>query len=86
MECDNFSEEELQDALNKFVERILVRFDEDKNSDIITIKLKLLLVNDAIKYDDPNDKGKGYKVKVGKDKLERNLPVPKGGRPFKKNL
>ena len=42
-------------------------------------------MNDAIKYNDPDNKGKGYKVKVGKDKLEGNLPVPKGGRPSKKN-
>ena len=34
---------------------------------------------------DPDDKGKGYKVKVGKDKLEGKLPVLKGGRPSKKN-
>ena len=38
---DSFSRERLQDALNKFVERILVRFDEGKNEHTITIKFKL---------------------------------------------
>ena len=42
-------------------------------------------MNDAIKCNDPDNKGKGYKVKVGKYKLEENLLVPKGGRPSKKN-
>ena len=84
-EWENFSKEEMQDALNKFVERILVRFDVGKNEHIITIKFKLPLVNDSIKYNDPDDKSAGYKVKTGKDKLEGNLPVPKGGRPSKKN-
>ena len=42
-------------------------------------------MTDAIKYNDPDNKGKGYKVKVGKDELEGNLPVPKGRKPSKKN-
>jgi hypothetical protein len=46
---------------------------------------ELLMVNDSIKYNDPDDKSKGYKVKTGKDKLEGNLPIQKGGRPPKKN-
>ena len=56
-----------------------------ENEHILTIKFKLPLVNDSIKYNDPDDKSAGYKVKTGKDKLEGNLPVPKGGRPSKKN-
>ena len=51
------SKEEMQDALIKFVDRILVQFNV----------------------------GKGYKVKTDKDILEGNFPVPKGGRPSKKN-
>jgi len=78
-EWEKFSKEEMQDALNKFVEKILVRFDVSKNEHIITIKFKLPLVNDAIKYNEPEDKGKGYKVKVGKDILTENLaPTPRG--------
>ena len=69
-EWEKFSKEEMQDALNKFVEKILVRFDVGKNEHIITIKFKLPVVDDGIKYNDPDDKSKGYKVKVGKDKLE----------------
>ena len=41
-------------------------------------------MNDAIKYNVPDDKGKGYKVKVEKNELKGNLPVPKGGWPSKK--
>ena len=37
-------------------------------------------MNDAIKYNDTDHKGNGYRVKVGKDKLEGILPVPEGGR------
>ena len=85
LEWDKFSKEELQDALNKFVDRILVRFDVEKNEHIITIKFKLPLVDDSIKYNDPDDKGKSYRVKDGRDELEGNLPIQKGGRPSKKN-
>ena len=83
MEWEKFSKEELQDALNKFVDRVHVRFDQEKNEHIVTIKFKLPLVNDGIKYNDPDDKGKGYKVKVGKDNLSGTIPFQKGGRPPK---
>ncbi len=85
LEWEKFSKEELQDALNKFVDRILVRFDSDKNEHVITIKFKHPLVNDTFEYNDPDDKSKGYVVKDGKDELEGNLPIQKGGRPSKKN-
>ena len=83
LEWENFSKEELQDALNKFVDSVLVRFDQEKNEHIVTIKFKLPLVKDKLDYKDPDDKGQGYKVGKGKEELKGNLPISKGGRPAK---
>ena len=69
LEWEKFSKEELQDALNKFVDKVLVRYDQEKNEHIVTIKFKLPLVKDKLKYKDPDDKGKGYSVKKGKKDL-----------------
>ncbi len=51
----------------------------------MTIKFKLPLVDDDLNYKDPDDKGKGYRVKKGKEELKGNLPIKKGGRVSKKN-
>ena len=74
LEWEKFSKEELQDALNKFVDKVLVRYDQEKNEHIVTIKFKLPLVKDKIDYKDPDDKSKGYSVKKGNMDLEGKLP------------
>ena len=83
VEWETFSKEELQDALNKFVDKILIGFDHEKNEHIINIKFKIPLVNDGIKFNDADDLSKGYKVKVGKDELRGRMGISKGGRPRK---
>jgi len=82
---EKFSKEEIQDAINKFVERILLSWDSEKKEHIVTIQFKLPLVNDKIDYHDPNNKSKGYKVVDGKNLLLDNIPIDLGGRPFKNN-
>ena len=84
VEWETFSKEELQDALNKFVDKILIGFDHQKNEHIIIIKFKIPLVNDGIKFNDADDLSKGYKVKVGKDELRGRMGISKGGRHRKK--
>ena len=83
LEWEKFSKEELQDALNKFVDKVLVGYDQEKNEHIVTIKFKLPLVKDKIDYKDPDDKSKGYSVKKGNMDLEGKLPSVKKGRPSK---
>ena len=46
MDWEKFSKEELQDAINKFVDKILVSWDEEKKEHSINIKFKLPLVDD----------------------------------------
>ena len=65
------------------MDSVLVRFDQEKNEHIVTIKFKLPLVKDKLDYKDPDDKGQGYKVGKGKEELKGNLPISKGGRPAK---
>ena len=79
LDWEEFSKEELQDPINNFVDKILVQYDQDKNEHIVTIKFKLPLVKDKIDYKDPDDKGKGYSIKKGKEKLvESVIPTPRG--------
>ncbi len=59
LDWEKFSKEELQDALNQFVDKINVSFDSDKNEHIISIKFKLPVVKDKFDYNDPNNKSKG---------------------------
>ena len=85
LDWEKFSKEELQDAINQFVDKINIGFDQEKNEHLITIKFKLPLVRDSLDYKDPDDKSKGYKVKKGKEELKGNLPIPKRGRYNKIN-
>ena len=73
----------LQDAIDQFVDKINICFDPDKNEHLITIKFKLPLVKDSLKYKDPDDKSKGYRAKKGKEELSGNIPLQLGGRPSK---
>ena len=82
LDWEKFSKEELQDAINKFVDKILVNWDGEKKQHIITIKFKLPLVDDRIDYNDPNNKSKGYKVGEGKSDLLGQIEW-KSGRPKK---
>ncbi len=69
----------LQDAINNFVDKILVQYGQEKNEHIVTIKFKLPLVKDKIDHKDPDDKGKGYSIKKGKEKLVGSvIPTPRG--------
>jgi DNA invertase Pin-like site-specific DNA recombinase/DNA-binding transcriptional MerR regulator len=77
LEWEKFSKEELQDALNNFVDKVTIRYDHEKSEHIVSIKFKLPLVNDKIKYKDLKDKGKGYQVSKGKDEVEQNIPIQK---------
>ncbi len=77
LDWEKFSKEELQDALNQFVDKIMVRFDQENNEHIINIKFKLPLVKDKIKYKDPDDKGKGYSVRKGKEELQGKISAEK---------
>lgn len=57
----------------------MVQYDQEKNEHIVTIKFKLPLVKDKIDYKDPDDKGKGYSIKKGKEKLVGSvIPTPRG--------
>ena len=85
MDWKTFSKEELKDAINQYVDKINIGFDQEKNEHLITIKFKLALVKDSIDYKDPYDKSKGYKFKEGKEELKGNLPIPKRGRYNKIN-
>ena len=85
MDWEKFSKEELQDAINQFVDKITVRFDHEKTEHIVIIKFKLPLVDDNLDYKDPDDKSKGYKVGKGNEELQGNLPFKKGGRVSQKN-
>ena len=85
LDWEKFSKEELQDAINQFVDKITVRFDHEKTEHIVTIKFKLPLVDDNLDYKDPDDKSKGYKVGKGNEELQGNLPIKKGGRISQKN-
>ena len=83
MDWEKFSKEELQDAINRFVDKITVRFDHEKTEHIVTIKFKLPLVDDNFHYKDPDNKSKGYSVTKGNMDLEGKLPSVKKGRPSK---
>jgi len=61
----------------------LVRFDHEKNGHIVNIKFKLPLVKDNIKYKNPDDKGKYYTIRKGKEELQGNLTISKGRRANK---
>ena len=82
LDWEKFSKEELQDAINKFVDKILVNWDESNKQHLVTIKFKLPLVDDTIDYNDPNNKSKGYKVGEGKSDLLGKIEW-KSGRPKK---
>lgn len=57
----------------------MVQYDQEKNEHIVTIKFKLPVVKDKIDYKDPDDKGKGYSIKKGKEKLVGSvIPTPRG--------
>ena len=60
------------------MDKVTIRYDHEKSEHIVSIKFKLPLVNDKIKYKDPKDKGKGYRVSKGKDEIEQNIPIVKG--------
>ena len=83
LDWEKFSKEELQYALNQFVDKINVTFDSDKNEHIISIKFKLPLVKDKFQYKDPTNKRKGYSIKKGKEEIKGKIPFQKGGRPPK---
>ncbi len=79
LDWEKFSKEELQDAINNFVDKILIRFNEEKNEHVVTICFKLPLVKDKLNYKDPDDKRKGYRIKKGKTNLEVAVtPVKRG--------
>ena len=59
---------EVQDALNKFLDKINASFDTKKTEHIITIKFKLPVVKDKFQYIDRTNKGKGNSIK----KVKRN--------------
>ena len=58
----------MRDAFNQFVDKITVRFDQQKTEHIVTIKFKLRLVDDNLDHKDPDDKSKGYKVGKGNER------------------
>ena len=80
MDWEKFSKEELQDAINKFVDKILISWDEEKKEHSINIKFKLPLVDDKFDYNDPNNKSKGYKVTEGKSDILGKIPVTPRGK------
>ena len=48
-----------------------------ENEHIINIKFKHPLVKYKIKYKDPDDKGKGYSVRKGKEELQGKISAEK---------
>ena len=75
LDWGKFSKEEIQDAINKFVEKILVSWDEKEQQHIVNIQFKLPLVNDKIDYKDPDDKTKGYSVQDGNTEFLGSIPI-----------
>ncbi len=58
---------ELKDYLSGIVTRIDVYFDKETSTHQLDLKFRLNLVDDGIKYKDPDNKRKGYKVVEGDD-------------------
>ncbi len=75
----NFSKKEPRNSITMFVDKIPKNWDESNKQHSVIIKFKLLLVDNVINYNDPDNKSKGYKIKDGKPDYSGQIPItPKG--------
>jgi len=78
-----YTEEEKRDYLIQVISKIVVHQTENKEGHILEIFFSQPIVKDRLKYDDPSDKRKGYKVIKGSKNKEVSIKPKKGGRPKK---
>lgn len=76
---------ELKDYLSGIVTRIDVHFDKETSTHRLDLKFRLNLVDDQIKYKDPANKRRGYKVVEGDDEQSLWVNQKRRGRPKKVN-
>jgi hypothetical protein len=65
--------------------RIDVHFDKETSTHRLDLKFRLNLVDDQIKYKDPANKRRGYKVVEGDDEQSLWVNQKRRGRPKKVN-
>ena len=81
----DYTPSELKEYLSGIVTRIDVHFDKETSTHRLDLKFRLNLVDDGIKYKDPGNKRKGYKVVEGDDEQSLWVNQKRRGRPKKVN-
>lgn len=82
-ERTTYSDEEKRDYLIQVISEILVHQTENREGHILEIFFSQPIVKDRVKYEDPENKGKGYKIIKGSKNKEVSIKPNKGGRPKK---
>ena len=82
-ERTTYTEQEKRDYLIQVISNILVHQTENKEGHILEIFFSQPIVKDKLKYNDPNNKRKGYKVINGSKNKEVSIKSKRGGRPKK---
>ena len=82
-EKTTYTEDEKRDYLTQVISKIVVHQTKNKEGHVLEIFFSQPIVKDRLKYDDPSDKGKGYKVIEGSKNTEVSIKQNKGGRPKK---
>ena len=85
-ERTTYTEQEKRDYLIQVISNILVHQTENKEGHILEIFFSQPIVKDKLKYNDPNNKRKGYKVINGSKNKEVSIKSKRGGRPKKTPL
>lgn len=70
---DELSREEKNKEITKYVQSILVSFNEDSRTHNLKLRLKLPLVGDGLVYKDNNKKSDGYKITEGSYEKEAKI-------------
>ena len=80
-ERTTYSDEEKRDYLIQVISEILVHQTENREGHILEIFFSQPIVKDRLKYEDPENKRKGYKIIKGSKNKEVSIKPNKGGRP-----
>ena len=82
-ERTTYTDEEKRDYLIQVISEILVHQTDNKEGHILEIFFSQPIVKDRLKYEDPKNKRKGYKIIKGSKNKEVSIKPNKGGRPKK---
>ena len=76
--------EERKELLNKYVNRIMVSFNKDKNLHSLEMNLKIPMVNDSYKVVGSSGGKRNYEIMSGSSYYTTKVSPPKRGRKVKK--